>query len=266
MMPPTLTALTQELWDRRRQGRTGPKLTELDPGLTLDQAYAIQDQLLARTLAEGEQLGGRKAGLTSAVKMRQAGVDQPIFGFLAVGWALENGGTLPLGQLIQPRVEGEICFITGAPLADPDCTPATALNAVAQVALGIEIVDSRYPGYRFDLPSVVADNCSSGAYVLGQPVPLGDLGHPDRLEAEALSLGRNGQPLASGVGADVLGHPAAALAALVRHLAGRGQSLPPASLVFAGAVTPAFDVQAGDTITLSSPRLGQVRCTFGATS
>ena len=261
-----LAALTQELWDRRQEHRTGPKLTELAPGLTLDQAYAIQDQLLARTLAEGEQLQGRKAGLTSAVKMRQAGVDCPIFGFLAGGWALANGGQMPISRLIQPRVEGEICFITGAPLADPDCTQDAALEAVAQVALGIEIVDSRYPGYRFDLPSVVADNCSSGAYVLGQPVALKDLGQPDHLEQEALSLGRNGQPLATGLGADVLGHPAAALAALVRHLAGRGQSLPAASLVFAGAVTPAFDVQAGDAITLSSPRLGQVSCTFGATS
>lgn len=52
-------------------------------------------------------------------------------------------------------------------LEGPGITAATALEAVAGVYAGIEVIDSRYTDFECTLPAVVADNSSSSRFVVG---------------------------------------------------------------------------------------------------
>jgi len=124
---------------------------------------------------------------------------------------------------------------------------------------GIEIIDSRYKDFKFDLKSVIADNCSSTRFVLGgQAAPVAGLD----LRTLGVVLEKNGEPVAVGAGAAVLGHPAAAIAALANHLGARGEEIPAGTMILSGGVTEAVSVQAGDSVNLRIQSLGSVSTRF----
>lgn len=235
------------------------KITDQHPGLSHADAYAIQRSLLARKLARGERLAGRKMGLTSFVKMRQMGVDSPIHGFLLGSGNIPDGAVTSVRGLIHPKVEPEIALTTTHELRGPGCTAAQALAAVGMVHAAIEVIDSRYRNFRFDLPSVIADNTSAARYVIGAAgVPAGRLD----LRNLGVVLEKNGDVLATGAGAAVLGHPAASLAALVNLLAEYDQALAAGTLVMTGGVTEAFAVAAGDSVRVTVQQVGSAAVRF----
>ncbi|MFC5994951.1 2-keto-4-pentenoate hydratase [Pseudonocardia hispaniensis] len=232
-------------------GRTAiePLSTEF-PELDLAGGYAVQGEL--RTAAG--PLVGWKLGLTSRAKQAQVGVSEPISGFLAGANALDLGEPLDTGHLIQPRCEPEIVFILGRDLAGPHVTAADVLAASSGVAAGIEVIDSRYRDYRFTMADVVADNTSAGRFVVGTPIlPAGI-----DLRLVGVVLERNGEIVATASGAASLGHPAAAVAWLVRRLAAGGEGLHAGEIVFSGGLTAATPVTAGDVVVASIDRLGTV--------
>ncbi len=195
-------------------------LSDEMPDLDVDTGYAIQ--ALARQAAG--PLAGWKLGVTSRAKQAQVGIDSPVRGFLASANALDLGEPLPSGELIQPRAEPEIVFIMGTDLSGPEVTGADVLTATASVATGIEILDSRYLDYRFTMPDVIADNTSAGRFLVGSPVPLDGID----LRLVGVVLEHNGEVVATAAGAAALGHPAAAVAWLVRSLAAAGEGVRPA--------------------------------------
>jgi len=179
-----------------------------------DDAYAIQDEIRRRKLARGARIVGLKAGLTSVAKMKQMGVDTPVFGFLADYFAVPEGGECRLAELIHPKVEPEIAFVLKRPLRGPGCHVGAVLAATDFVMPAIEIIDSRYRDFRFDLKSVVADNCSSSRFVVGARMTAVE---GLDLRATGVVLERNGEAVAFGAGAAVVGHPAAAVCVDVLH-------------------------------------------------
>lgn len=255
----TIAALAEHLETCQQQARDTPKITDEYPGMGWDDAYAIQDRILARKIGRGARVIGYKAGLTSHAKMRQMGVSDPVFGFLVDEYSVAEGSEIPVASLIHPKVEPEIAFVTRSELRGPGCHVGSVLAACDLVLPGIEVIDSRYRDFRFDLKSVVADNTSAARFAVGgrgaavRDVDLRTLG---------VVLEKNGQPVALGAGAAVLGHPAAAVAMLVNHLGRRGQSLPAGSLVLSGGITEAVAVQAGDHVTLRVQHLGSVSLRF----
>lgn len=256
----TLDQLAAHLHDCQRQARDTLKITDEHPDMDWADAYAIQDRILAAKLAGGARVVGYKAGLTSHAKMRQMGVSEPVFGFLVDEFAVPDGGQVKVAELIHPRVEPEICFITRTELKGPGCHIGAVLAASDVVLPGIEIIDSRYRDFKFDLKSVVADNTSASRFVVGGRVA--DARALD-LRTTGIVLEKNGEPVALGAGAAVLGHPASAVAMLVNHLGRRGQSLPAGSLVLSGGITEAVAVQAGDHVSLRVQGLGSVSVRFG---
>lgn len=133
------------------------------------------------------------------------------------------------------------------------------LAATDFVIAGIEVIDSRYRDFKFDLKSVVADNTSAARFVAG--------GRPLAVEGVDLStlgvvLEKNGLPVAFGAGAAVLGHPAAAVAMLANHLGARGESIPAGSLILSGGITEAVAVAAGDSVTLRVQDVGSIGLRF----
>jgi 2-oxo-3-hexenedioate decarboxylase len=227
-----------------------PPLSDELPGLDAPTGYAVQ----AMARQQAGQLAGWKLGVTSRAKQAQVGVHEPVRGFLASTNALDLGEPLITGELIQPRAEPEIAFIMGRGLSGPAVTAADVLAATSGIATGIEILDSRYLDYRFTLPDVIADNTSAGRFVIGAPVPPAGID----LRLVGVVLERNGEVVATAAGAAALGHPAAAVAWLVRSLAAEGEGLLAGQVVISGGLTAAIGVQAGDVIVASVDRLGVV--------
>ncbi len=256
----TIRALAQQLDDCQQQALDTTKITDHQPDLGWDDAYAIQDALLALKLARGARLVGLKAGLTSRAKMQQMGVQAPVFGFLTDDLAIPDGGTLRHAGLIHPKVEPEIAFVLSRPLRGPGCHAAAVLAATAFVLPGIEVIDSRYRDFKFDLKSVIADNTSAAGFVVGGiPTPVAGVD----LVTAGVVLERNGVPVAFGAGAAVLGHPAQAVAELANHLGRRGREIPAGCVVLSGGITEAVSVAAGDSVALSVQGMG--RTTFRLT-
>lgn len=255
----TLEQLAAHVDDAERERREIVKLTDAHPQLTLDEAYDIQYLLRGRRLARGERLAGLKMGLTAFAKMKQMGVETPIYGFMTDRGAHGDDAEIRCSELIHPKIEPEIAFITRRELKGTDCTTEQALDAVESVLMAVEVIDSRFKDFKFDLPSVVADNTSAARHVVGKASRS-----PQGLDLAALSVTvrKNGQAVAQGTGDAVLGHPAASLAMLVKLLAKRGESLPAGSFVMTGGITEAVAVAPGDSISVVYEHLGTLNMRF----
>lgn len=235
------------------------KITALEPDMDWADAYAVQWAIRARKVARGDRIVGLKMGLTSHAKMRQMGVETPIYGFLADYFSVPDSAELKVSELIHPKIEAEIAFVTKAPLRGPGCSIAHALAAIDFAVPAIEVIDSRYENFRFDLKSVIADNASSSRFVVGgRSRAVEDLD----LRTLGVVLDKNGETVALGAGAAVLGHPAASLAMLANLLADRGEEIPAGSFVMTGGITEAIPVTAGDVVTARFQDLGQVSIRF----
>lgn len=255
----TLDGLAAHLESCQLEARDTLKITDEHPGMDWDDAYAVQDRILARKRARGARLVGLKCGLTSHAKMKQMGVDTPVFGFLVDEFGVAEGAEVDTKPLIHPKVEPEICFVLHRALRGPGCHVGAVLAATDFVLPGIEVIDSRYRDFKFDLKSVIADNTSAARFVVGgRALP------PDALDLRTLGvvLEKNGQIVSLGAGAAVLGHPAAAVAMLANHLGTRGQEIPAGSLILSGGVTEAVAVEAGDHVRLRIQDLGSVSLRF----
>ncbi|MFD0337132.1 2-keto-4-pentenoate hydratase [Streptomyces sp. NPDC127117] len=236
-------------------GRTVHRPTDTGP-LTLDEAYAIQRAVIERRRARGETPTGVKMGFTSRAKMVQMGVDDVIWGLLTDAMRVEDGGTLDLDGLIHPRIEPEIAFLIGRPLSGR-VTSEEAARSLAGIAVAHEILDSRYAGFRFTLPDVVADNASASHYACGP------WHHPDSrsLGNVGLTVEIDGRVVATGSSAAILGHPLRSLAAAARLAAEAGITLGPGQIVLAGAATAALPLPRGAHVRVLGAGLGQVEVT-----
>ena len=239
--------------------RTVEKLTVVEPQLTLADAYEVQWSLRSRRLAAGSRLSGLKMGLTSRAKMKQMGVESPIYGFLLDEYYAAPDSEVPTSRLIHPRVEPEIALFTQRELRGPGCTIAHAMACIEFALPALEIIDSRYADFKFDLPSVVADNASSAVYVAGGvPCRIEDLD----LRTLGVVVEKNGEGVAFGAGAAVLGHPAWSLATLANLLALREQSIPAGTFVMTGGITEAIAAKAGDHFMARYQSLGSLSFRF----
>lgn len=241
------------------QARPVDQLTDDYPGIDLEDAYAIQWATRRRKEARGNRIIGLKVGLTSRPKMTQMAVHEPIYGFLADYFQLPEGGRVGASTLIHPRVEGEIAFVTKAPLRGPGCHAGQVLAATDFLIPSVEVIDSRYKNFRFDLASVVADNASSSRFVTG-----GIMGDPWAVDLRTVGvvLEKNGDPVEVGAGAAVIGNPASSVAMLANMLANREEEIPAGSLILSGGITAAVAVEAGDHITLRAQGMGSVSVCF----
>ncbi|HEY4001295.1 MAG TPA: fumarylacetoacetate hydrolase family protein [Candidatus Xenobia bacterium] len=235
--------------------QAGKLIPMLDSPLSMTEAYQVQRLNIERRVARGERLIGYKMGLTSRAKMKQMGIDTPIFGRLTSAMQVGDGGTIDRRALCHPRIEPEIAFLLGRDLAGP-VTPAEALLAIIGVCPALEIIDSRYENFKFTLPDVIADNASSAAFVLGSRwtlpgVPMDNLG---------VVLEVNGRVVETGSSSAVLDHPLRSLAEQARLLASLGEGLRAGQVVLTGGVTAAVNLEPGSWVRVSVDRLGTASC------
>ncbi len=246
--------LAAGLHEARLAVRERERLTKAVADLSVSDAYAIQEAGILLRLAAGERRVGLKMGLTSEAKRRQMGLESPVFGVLTDRMRIAAGGTLEVATGIHPKIEPEIAFLVGQELAGA-ITLEEAARACTGVAPAMEILDSRYVGFKyFSLPDVIADNASSFMFVLGELRPLQGLA----LDRFDLQLSVNGELKQRATSDAISGHPLRSLVQLCGLLARRGQVLPAGSVVLAGAATVAEPLKAGDRVALRVEGLGSV--------
>jgi len=248
------------LYDAELSRKPIAPLIETYPGLDLTGAYDIQRHVARTKVDDGARLVGHKIGATSKVIQEYFGIAQPDFGHLFEDMEEVDGGSISLAALVQPLAEAELAFILAERLAGPGVTRADALAATESVVACIEIIDSRIEGWNIQLPDTVADNGSSGRFVLGGRTPINDLD----LSRTSVSLRKNGKEEATGSGDAVLGHPGEAVAWLANTLGQFGESLAAGSVVLSGSFTSALRCEAGDVFEAVFEDIGSVSCTFTA--
>lgn len=255
----TIVQLAEHLDRAEMQCQDVTKITDDYPGMDWDDAYAIQDAIRAIKEKRGTRIVGLKMGLTSHAKMKQMGVIDPVRGFLTDYGSVADGGECDVSKLIHPKVEAEIAFVTKAPLRGPGCHVGDVLAATDFIVPALEVIDSRYRNFNFDLKSVIADNTSSARFVVGgkssgvKGIDLKNLG---------VVMEKNGVVVATASGAAVLGHPAQSVAMLANMLGERGQEIPAGTFIMTGGVTEAVAVDKGDNITVRYQHLGAISIRF----
>lgn len=222
--------------------------------LSLADAYQVQKLSIEQRLARGEQLVGYKMGFTSHAKMKQMGVDDLIWGRLTDAMIIEQDASINLTNYVHPRAEPEIAFKLKAPLAGK-VTKQQALEAIEAIAPAIEVIDSRYKNFKFSLADVIADNCSSTGFVIGQWQSA-----DADISALDMQLMVNNEVKAQGLSSEILDHPINSLVEAARCVAEYGEELKAGQIVLAGAATAAIALEPNQNISVQVAQLGG--CSF----
>ncbi|HDZ56923.1 MAG TPA: 2-keto-4-pentenoate hydratase [Pseudomonas xinjiangensis] len=226
---------------------------------SLEKAQLAQQALLNMYRRAGQEQIGFKLGLTDFKAQKAMGLEQPLVGVLLQNWQYWDGDEVPFGQLNAPRVEAEVAFIFGQTLDDPELDEQGLLKGLAGVLPALEICDSAFQGWPRHLFDAVADNLSSGLFVLGaNPID------PARVDFAGLkmSLYINNAIACEGSGTQCMGSPLAACLWLTRHLAAQGTPVQAGDILLSGALGPMQPASLGDSVRMDCGELGEVSCRF----
>jgi 2-keto-4-pentenoate hydratase len=278
VIPPAQSRALEMLVGARASGQPCPPVRGLLPDGDVDAAYAVQSSWVANQIAARARVVGRKIGLTNPAVQAQFGVDRPDFGVLFDDMACAPGTPIDGARTLQPKIEAEIAFVLAEDLTGPMIGPAEVAAATAYVVAALEIVDSRIAGWDIGIVDTIADNGSSGLFVLGDRRQ--ELGRLDLAEC-AMTLrrvasdgadgagGAGGAALASGeevvstgTGASILGDPLAAVAWLAAAVRDHGRPLRAGEVVLSGSLGPMVPVAPGDAFHADISGVGHVSCVF----
>lgn len=226
--------------------------------LTVTDAYKIQLINIDKELAEGNKVTGKKIGLTSLAVQNMLGVNTPDFGHLLQNMKVENN-TIKIETMLQPKVEGEIAFVLKEDITGPNATTQDVLNATEYVTAAIEIVDSRIKDWKIGIVDTVADNASSGMYVLSDKIV-----DPNSIDLKAIEMDlyRDDEKINSGLGSAVLGDPAFSVAWLANTLSQYGVVLKKGDVVLSGALSGMLIAEKGKSYTARFTELGSINVRF----
>ena len=253
---PTTQQWADALFAARRDGQPIDPPSEVDPQLSIADAYEIQRCITSMILEDGGELRGYKLGLTSAAMQESLGVSEPDFGPVLSSLTVASGTTIDVGRLIAPRIEAEIALQLGSPLTGPDISRQDAADAIVTGLAVLEVVDSRIVDWRIRLVDTVADLASTALVVTGEDVVAIDSFEPRLC---GMAIYRNDRLAATGSGAAALGDPIAAVAWLANRLGPMGTGLEAGQIILTGALHAAFPITDGDVIHADFDHLGSVR-------
>jgi 2-oxo-hept-3-ene-1,7-dioate hydratase len=249
----------QSMLQAERDAKPAVQLTATYPNITIEDAYAVQGEVIAAKLADGRRVVGHKIGLTSKAMQAASGVNEPDYGVLLDDMFHSDGETLQAGRFIVPRVEVELAFVLGSGLKGPGVTILDVLRATEYVTPALELIDGRSK-YPRKIQDNIADNAATGGVIVG-----GRTMRPLDVDMRwvAAILFKNGVVEESGVAAAVLGHPAMGVVWLANKLATFGVALEAGHFVLAGSFTRPVAVRKGDTVHVDYGALGSIAAHFG---
>jgi 2-oxo-hept-3-ene-1,7-dioate hydratase len=266
MLPkPTVKALARELYGARKSRTPLRQFSRQHPGMTVDDGYAIQREWVRLELADGRRIKGRKIGLTSRAMQVSSQISEPDHAPLMDDMFFDAGSDIEIARFIAPRVEVELAFVLGRPLAGPDVSLFDVLSATDYVVPAIEIIDARIEQFDRETraPRKVTDTISdfaanAGIVLGGRPVRPLDV---DLRWVGAL-LHKNGVIEESGLAAAVLNHPGNGVAWLANKIAPYGEQLNAGEVILAGSFTRPTAAAAGDGFHVDYGALGSVSFRF----
>lgn len=254
-----IVSIADELAEAERTRSTIPLLTARHEGMTIEDAYAVQNVWKQREIDAGRRLVGRKIGLTSKVMQRATGITEPDYGVIFDDVVYENGSVIEFGRFSNVRIEVELAFVLGETLEGPNCSLFDVLRATEYVVPALEVLSSRIEMPGRTIVDTISDNAALGAMVLGgRPVAV------DAVDLRWVSalLYRNETIEESGVAAAVLNHPASGVAWLANKFAHHGDRLEAGEIILAGSFTRPMWVERGDTVHADYGQLGAITCRF----
>jgi 2-keto-4-pentenoate hydratase len=259
--PDIVQAAAERIRRAAVDGTPVPPVRDLLGSDDLSAAYAVQQVLVAERLAAGQRIVGHKIGLTNPKVQAQLGVDQPDSGVLFDDMQCPDGATIGMERLLQPKIEAEVAFVLGADLhRKGPITSEHVRDAVAYAGPALEIVDSRIAGWDISIVDTVADNASSGLFVLGAAQVSLEQFTPAGVE---MTLHRDGHLESEGNGVECLGDPLVAVAWLAMSARDRGRPLRAGEVILSGALGPMVTVEPASTYTATISALGSVSAVFG---
>lgn len=240
-------------------------LTIRHPGMTMDDAYAVQAALVRRKLAAGRKVIGWKIGLTSKAMQYALDIDIPDSGVLLDDMAFDNGAAIRAGRFIQPRIEAEIAFVMKAPLAGEGVTRDDVIAATGHVAPSLEILDTRIlradpeTGQARRICDTISDNAANAGIVLGNEKHAVD---DFDLRWVGAIVSRNGEVEETGLGAGVLNDPVNGIVWLARRMAQYGQRIEAGQVILSGSFIRPVECAPGAKIHADFGPFGTVSCDF----
>lgn len=265
MTPEEVTQAARSLDEAERSRRQIGLLSLAHEGMTLDDAYAVQQAWVSMKKQAGHKVIGRKIGLTSKAMQYALNIDIPDSGILFDSMVFPEGSSIPPNRFIQPRVEAEIAFVMKRPLVGPDVTVADVLNATDFIVPALEILDTRIvradpeTGQMRKVTDTIADNAANAGIVTGgQPV------RPAEVDMRWIGsiVSRNAVIEETGLGAGVLNHPANGIVWLVNRLAQYDDRVEAGETVLSGSFIRPVEARHGDTIMADFGAFGTVTCHF----
>lgn len=265
MTPDQITAAASALFNADQTGQQTGLLSLQYPGMTMDDAYAVQATLVERHLASGRKQIGWKIGLTSRAMQDALKIDTPDSGVLLDQMLFANGSTIPAGHFIQPRVEAEIAFVMSDSLAGADCARDDVIAATDYVAPSLELLDTRIlrSDPKTGQPRIITDTISDNAANAG--IVLGDAQHAFNehdLRWVAAIVSRNDIVEETGLGAGVLNDPVTSVLWLARRMAEYGQSIKPGDVILSGSFIRPIEALPGSDFHADFGPFGSVQITF----
>lgn len=256
--PDDVLEVATRLEEASRSGVACASLVDVIGSTDIGVAYEVQQTVTQRRLAGGARLIGRKIGLTSAAVQSQIGVDRPDFGVLFDDMKFSDGELIPFRRLLQPKAEAEVAFVLGRDITEQ--TDAQTVRDAVQLAYpALEIVDSRIANWKIAITDTVADNASSGVFVIGERGRrLADVEPVD----VRMTMRRNGEEVSTGSGRDCLGDPLNALAWLANTAIEFGSPLRAGDVILSGALGPMVSAEPGDVFEATIEPLGTVVARF----
>jgi len=220
--------------------------------ISIEEAYKIQQELIEYRLNRGEEVTGYKLGFTSKAKMWQMGVHDLIWGVLTDKMCIKSGGKIHLNQYIHPRAEPEIAFRISEDI-NHHLSLEELPNYIDKMAVAIEVIDSRYKNFKFSLEDVIADNCSSIGYCIGEWKDL-----KDEISDLDINLKFNGEVVKKGKSKAILENPYQSVIELSRLATGSGLSLNKGQIILAGAATAAEWIKPNTKVVAELESFGKV--------
>lgn len=231
---------------------------------TLEEAYAIQSEIVARALRSGsDSIAGYKVGLTTEKMQKFCGVIEPIAGRILKSGVRASGARLRKADFHRLGIESELALRIGkaVPIVRSGSDVRELMACVDAIAAAFEVVDDRDADYaHLEASSIVAENSWNQGIVLGEamsPVAFGDLCGMDG------QLLINGEQVATGSSSDVVGGPLSVLAWVAQFVHDAGHDLRPGQWIMTGSIIPTKFAVNGDTYSFQLGTLPPVSVTIG---
>ncbi|MBZ0218437.1 MAG: 2-oxo-hepta-3-ene-1,7-dioic acid hydratase [Fimbriimonadaceae bacterium] len=265
LSPSDIASAADRLFEAEKTRTQIALLSIAHPGMTMDDAYAVQAALVKLKKAAGRKVIGWKIGLTSKAMQYALNIDIPDSGVLFDDMVFDDGGTVPADRFIQPRIEAEIAFVMKTGLAGPNVTIDDVLAATDYIMPSLEILDTRIlrtdpvSGKPRTIVDTISDNAANAGIVTGgTPV------RPDDVDMRWIGaiVTRNGEVEETGLGAGVLNHPARGIAWLANRLADYGEAIQEGQVVLSGSFIRPVEALHGADIVADFGPFGSVSCSF----